>query len=260
MHIVYLFKFKREQLPNLYIGSKSNCSIVNGKIIDKRGNIYQGSCKSDLYLSALSDCKYDVFILGKFDVYDNALLMERDSHIVNDVVASPNYFNRSIATINSYTNPEYATYKNLLSEKIARLPRLHPEVLNGNWVGVTKGVIFTEEERLSRGRSEEENGFYNKHHTEETLTILSDKAITRGREPWKKRSAESKQKYLDAVSKPKSEDHKKKIGRRGLIMLQNIETLEYIRIPKEDVPSYDSNIWMNGTIVRKKLKLLNNGV
>ena len=43
-------------------------------------------------------------------------------------------------------------------------------------------------------------------------------------------------------------------------MLQNIETLEYIRIPREDVPSHDSNIWMNGAIVRKKLKLLNNGV
>lgn len=260
MHIVYLFKFKREQLPNLYIGSKSNCSIVNGKIIDRRGNIYNGSCKSDLYLSALVECEYDVFILGEFDVYDDALLMERDSHIVNDVVASPNYFNRSIATISSYANPDYGTYKNLLTEKIARLPITHTEVLNGNWVGITKGAIFTEEDRLSRGRSGEENGFYGKQHTEETLTILSDKAIARGREPWEKRTDESKQKYLEAVSKPKTEEHKKKIGRKGLIMLQNIKTLEYIRIPREDVSAYDSNIWMNGTIVRKKLKLLNGSV
>lgn len=39
-----------------------------------------------------------------------------------------------------------------------------------------------------------------------------------------------------------------------MIMLQNIQTLNYIRIPKGDVSLYDPNIWMHYMKVRKILK------
>ena len=254
MHIVYLMKFNREQLPNLYIGSKSNCSFIDGKILDKSGKLYEGSCKSDSFLEARETCSYVVFILGAFGTYNEALLLEKDCHIINDVVASTFFFNRAIATISNYANPDFATYKNISTDKVARLPRMHPEVLNGNWVGVTKGVTLSEEERAARGRSGIENGFYGKTHSDETLEHLSEIAIIRGSTSWDGRSDESKNIFLDMAKQPKSEEHKNKIGRKGMIMLQNIQTLKYIRIPKEDVSLYDPNIWMHYMKVRKILK------
>ena len=37
-------------------------------------------------------------------------------------------------------------------------------------------------------------------------------------------------------------------------MLQNIETLQHIRIHRDDVSSYDPNIWMNHVKVKILLK------
>ena len=44
------------------------------------------------------------------------------------------------------------------------------------------------------------------------------------------------------ASKPKSKQHRKKIGRKGLSMLQNVETGKIIRAAREN---YDENIWVN---------------
>lgn len=249
MHIVYLFKFKREQLPNLYIGSKSNCSIINGKIQDKRGKIYEGSSESDLYLSALAECDYEVFVLGEFDVYNDALMAEKDSHIANDVVASPNYFNKSVASINSYTDPDYATYKNLLTGKIARLPRLHPEVLNGNWVGVTKGTILSEEEKKLRGRSGEENSFYGKKHTDESKILQG--IGNKGRI----KSPEEISNWIEKVAKlPMTEEHKLivSIANKDKIMLKNFGTGEVLKVDRLDLDLYDVNIWKNPATIQKR--------
>lgn len=92
------------------------------------------------------------------------------------------------------------------------------------------------------------NHFYGKKHSQETKNLLSKKALTRG-SPWDKRSEESKKKYLDAVRRPKSEEHKAKIGRKGLVSLKNKLTLETIRIPKEDVSGYDLSIWVNPSLL-----------
>jgi hypothetical protein len=88
------------------------------------------------------------------------------------------------------------------------------------------------------------NNFYGKKHTQETKDLLSKKALSR-ESPWEKRSEESKQKYLAAVSKPKSLEHRAKIGRRGLIMLKNKLTLETIRVAREEKPKYDPEIWVS---------------
>ncbi len=168
-HIVYLIKINREKFPNKYIGSKANCSVVDGKIVDQRGKQYKGSATDKEYRSLMEYCDdYSVQILGEFDTYKKALEAEKLAHIANDVVASPEFFNKSIATISNYSNPDYATFKHSVTGKVCRLPRNHPKVLSKEWVGVTKGRSLTEDEKKRRGRSGEQNGFFGKKHTEET--------------------------------------------------------------------------------------------
>lgn len=169
-HVVYLVTFHREQLPNKYIGSKSNAMIVDGKIMKNRREAYVGSSNCKLFLEAKDTCSYTLEILGSFDDYDEALEAEHNIHVLYDVVASPIFFNKSIARVNNYTNPNYATYRHVETGKTARLPRNHPRVLDGEWVGVTKGHRLTEEHRrnIGNGGRGEKNSFYGRTHTEET--------------------------------------------------------------------------------------------
>ena len=169
MHIVYLIKINKPSFPNMYIGSKSNCSFFDGKIYCSKGKIYTGSSKDKQYQEIMKWCTdYTVQVLASFETYKEALEAEKNIHIKYDVVASPQYYNKAIATISNYTNPDYATYKHSITGKVARLPRDHPKVISKEWVGVSSGVILTEEERKCRGRSGQQNGFYGRTHTEET--------------------------------------------------------------------------------------------
>ena len=58
----------------------------------------------------------------------------------------------------------------------------------------------------------------------------------------------------ETVTVKHSDETKSKIGRKGYIMLKNIETLENIRILKTDQHKYESTIWMNPATVKKLLK------
>lgn len=176
MHIVYLIHLNRDQFPNKYIGSKSNCRVESGKIIGLDGREYVGSVKDSTYRELVHHTGYTLYILGTFKNYDQALIAERDAHIANDVVASPEFFNKSIATINNYTNPDYASFKHVTTGKRARLPRNHPKVLAGEWVGVTKGTILTEEHRKKLGLPGKLNPFYGKTHSIEQRKIFSETA------------------------------------------------------------------------------------
>lgn len=192
-HIVYMIELNRDELPRYYIGSKSNCSIVEGKIVDQRGKNYTGSAKDSSLKEAIkSGCLYNVHVLGSYDTYDIALENEKFVQIQNDVVASPYFFNRSLACENTYTNPEYATYKHTLTGKVARLRRDHPDVISKVWVGVTKEVVLDEESRKKRGRSGSSNPFFGKKHKDES-------------------KAKSGKKIGDALrGKPKSDEHCRK--------------------------------------------------
>lgn len=50
----------------------------------------------------------------------------------------------------------------------------------------------------------------------------------------------------------KSEDHKAKIGRKGLIMLKNSITNVCVRVPSEDIVLYDIDIWKSPYVLRDK--------
>jgi len=213
MHIVYLIKFNRLQLPNKYIGSKSNCSVIKNCIIDEHGKVYTGSSKDAEFKSLVNSAfEYELQILGNFETYKDALQAERDIHIVLDVAANPEYFNKAIATISTYTNPDYATYKHSQTGKIARLSRTHPKVLSKEWVGVTSGIVLTEEQRKKRGRTGKLNSFYGKKHTEKSKRKSGQKIGDAHR--GKPKSAEHRRKMAEAAKLRWAKDRERQTHRK----------------------------------------------
>jgi len=147
MHVVYKITFdnrlKENKKPYYYIGSKSNCVLEDGVLYgvrlnrNKSRNIkipYWGSCKNTLYLECLKNEKKHIEIIETFETHSDCLNAERMIHIENDVVASPEYFNKIIAMNSPFLLFDHASYKNIETNKIAKLPKDHPEVLTGNWV------------------------------------------------------------------------------------------------------------------------------
>lgn len=85
----------------------------------------------------------------------------------------------------------------------------------------------------------EGNPFYRKTHTDETKKKISQ--ANKGRVKSEKEIAN----WIDKVaSKPKSVEHRAKIGRKGMVMLQNVDTLEIVRVPYDD-ERLKSNDWVN---------------
>lgn len=244
MNIVYRLTFNKrlanKEEPYMYIGSKSNCHIVNGKIVDSNGKEYYGSSSLENWEELISKDDVSVEVLREFDEYVDALNFESAIQKGLDVVASTEYFNLSIATVNSFTDPSYATYKHIRTGKKVRLPRNHRMVLSGEYVGITKGRLLSEDEKRKRGRSGNLNPFYGKTHSPETKKRIS---LANSKET---RSPEKIKEWVEKVAKkPKSKEHREKIGRKNLIMLKNIKTGECIRIDKAERHTFDANLWMN---------------
>jgi len=251
MHIVYLLTFQDRKdsgiKPYYYIGSKSNCTVSENKIYDSRGNPYYGSSSWDEYHQIVQSSIVKVTVLKEFVSYTDALNYEMTVQKSLDVVADPRYFNKSIATMNVFTNPDYATYKHAETGKAVRLEKRHPMVLSGEYHGVTKGNVLTEEQKKSKGRAGEQNPFYGRRHNQKTKDAIS-KANTGNR-----RNEEDIAWFVEHVAKaPRTEEWKRKIGRPGLVTLKNIDTGECVRIPKEDRKSYDSTIWKPPTSLKQR--------
>jgi hypothetical protein len=93
---------------------------------------------------------------------------------------------------------------------------------------------------LSEQYSGQGNNFFGKHHSEKTKKLLSEKH--KGKIY---KTPEQIKSWVNGVAKkPKSEEHKSKIGRKGYLMLQNINTLEIVRVLYTD-PKVDSSDWIN---------------
>lgn len=210
-------------------------------ILDSSRLEYSGSSTDQNYETVLEKYGYTVELLSTHETYKEANLEERRLHILYDVVASPEYFNKINAVESNYADPDYATYKHTLTGKVARLPRNHPKVLSGEWVGVTKGLKISHEG--NKPKYGEENHFYGKKHSEETKALISLKNT--GATLGIPKTAEHRSNISNALKgKPKSEEHKAK--NRGKVMLQNIDTLEIVRVDKILVGvEYDPKIWVN---------------
>lgn len=252
MFIVYQLTFenrkKKNIKPFLYIGSKSKCEIKDGKILDSRKKEYWSSSKSKEFNKALKEEFPTVKIL--FEGKDSKEINIKEYEISRElnVHTSIDFFNMFIPPVNNFIWNDYGTYKhNLIETKVVRLHKNDPLVLNGTFVGVTKGIKYSVErkQKISKQMTGEKNHFYGKKHTEKTKNHLSETKKGKN-EHWLKRSPESKQKYMDSVSKPKTEEHKRKIGRKGFITLKSLKTGKCCRIKKEIYEKeYDKFEWVH---------------
>ena len=95
------------------------------------------------------------------------------------------------------------------------------------------------------------NHFFGKKHSEKTRKVISEKA--KERKTWLRMSKSHKENLLASQRKPKSEEHRKKIGRPGLIIVQNIHSFEIKRIPKDS--DYDKQVWVNPRKVTPEKKI-----
>ena len=93
-----------------------------------------------------------------------------------------------------------------------------------------------------REKKGDKNHFFGKKHSEETKRVISEKAKSRGSAAWDARSDESKLRFIAAASAKKTKEHRAKIGRPGLKMLQNIYTGEIVRVPKDFI---EGDEWVN---------------
>lgn len=245
--------------PYYYIGSKSNSTYVDGILLDNKNKVYYGSSSLENWNEIVENNKISVEIIKEFEDYNDALNYESMLQKSLDIVADTKYFNLSIATVNNFTDPNYASYKHTRTGKTVRLARTHPMVLSGEYVGVSKGTKLSEETRKKMGRSGAQNAFYGKCHSEETKRkigkINSERIKTQ----------EEIDNWVEKVSsKPKSIEHRKKIGRKNLIMLKNKITGECIRIDKDTASDYDRIVWVNPAALSenssKGSKWINDGV
>lgn len=93
----------------------------------------------------------------------------------------------------------------------------------------------------------EGNHFYGRTHTEETKKKIGDKNRNR------KKSADEIENWVEKVAKKKkSAEHRRKIARKGMVMLKNIHTGECVRIPIEERQNYDGTIWMIPSAISQK--------
>lgn len=99
-----------------------------------------------------------------------------------------------------------------------------------------RGTVLSES---SKGKN---NNFYGKTHTDEVKLKLSEMHKTL--RLWENRSESHRKNLLASQKKPKTDEHRVKIGRKGYVMLQNKHTLEIIRVPASDIRTTNSD-WVN---------------
>ena len=238
MHCVYKFTFtnriKANTPPYYYIGSKSNCELIDGRL-KRNGKTYNGSSRYPNWSTIVED-EYEVEILQTFSEYQSCVDAEYELQKNLDVVANPEYFNLGMAAKNNFADPDFAVFKHVETGKVVRLSLTHPSVVSGEYVGITKGVKYSDERKakISLAITGESNPFFGKKHPAKSLEKMRE--IKLG----KLATDETKAKMSAAqTGKAKSAEHKAKIGRKGMIMLKNRNTGECIRIPRGDSANYD---------------------
>jgi hypothetical protein len=270
MHCVYKITFIERERQNIYpcyyIGSKGNVDVRDGVMYRVgRKKPYWGSPSDKSYPEALKEPK-KMEVLKYFEDYTECLSYERAVHIENDVIINPKYFNKNYAVEGTYSHPDYGSFKHNETGKTIRLPLDHAMVLNGTYVGSTKGVHQTEKCKEKKKRFGKDNHFYGKEHTTE-----SKKKIVDGQNEWKTKNPEAYAEHIENVRAhmtrvsrgvPKSEDHKNKIGRKGMAMIKNIETGEVKRLymTSDEYINRDKKLWKtpyqiscdNGTVPKVK--------
>jgi hypothetical protein len=105
-------------------------------------------------------------------------------------------------------------------------------------------------EAVSKQMKGEGNPFYGKTHTKETI----DRIILANRNH--KKTQDVIDNWVKKVAKkPKTIEHKSKIGRKGFVMLQNIHSKEIIRVPSVEIGIiYNTSDWVNPRKIKPETK------
>lgn len=247
--LIFINRLEAKTPPYYYIGSKANCKVVEGKIIDRRGKPYYGSCKWKHYNEIVKNSEIAVDILSRHNNIETCLLAERKQHLDAKVLTDIEYFNRAVTGKSNFTDPNYAVFKHhILEHKIIRLKRNDPLVKNGTYVGITRGTVFTEEQNKKRGLPGESNPFYGKKHSKKIQKQISDslRKYYEGNTEARKVISERSTRLFKGVKK--TEEHKAKIGRIGLFMIRHIETGEHKRVSKKDFNKFDKKYWVRSFV------------
>lgn len=293
IHIVYLIEFTKRKMNNIlpyyYIGSKSNCIFDGKNILDENNKPYYGSSKAKGYFDALKLDIPKISILGTYKTYEECVAAERELHLHHDVAANTKYWNLSIAQESNYSNPNYATYRNINTGKVVRLHRSHPLVLSKEYVGVSSNMhwytdgktdkLFFEGSQLKgwyRGRSRNENVVRGDEHYMRKTPLSKEEVMRRCRvrsqrmlenpelyAAGKARQRKAASKTHKGVAKSPESNLKRSISNKDYITLKNAETGECVRIKRQMTKDYDLNVWKNPyALAQKRLgaKWYNNGV
>jgi hypothetical protein len=103
------------------------------------------------------------------------------------------------------------------------------------------------------------NHFFNKHHSEESKKKISEKV----KECYAKngKTETTIANWIEKVAKkPKSKEHRAKIGRSDMIMLKNFDTGESVRVHKNKLHEYDPTVWKNPAVIQRRATCAHCGV
>lgn len=217
MNYVYKLTFiKRLSInkpPYYYIGYKTNAIFKDGIIFDKNNKPYYSSSKSKILLEEVNENPKDILVDILFESHDPIICQEkeREFQLSSEVITNPEYFNMAITPINIFNLPNYGSYKHKdFHDKKVRLPTNHELVLNGTYVGITKGMTIDKSSIRGFGNFKDRDGNVIRCRVEDPRVLSGELVgITRGSTT----PEEVKLKMsISHSGRTKSESHKRKIG------------------------------------------------
>jgi len=138
-------------------------------------------------------------------------------------------------------------YKHYKTSKLAHAWFMM-SVTSGNQERYITAIMYENAKRahsmvLSENLKGKDNHFFGKTHSEEARKKISESIKKFYSEHGK--TQEVIDNWVERVaSKPKSKEHREKIGRKGMVMLQNIDTMEIVRVPYSDNRNFSKD-WVN---------------
>jgi len=226
-YVVYMYDFG-SGTPRYYIGSKSKCSFDTGKLLDCTGKEYFGSSSSTQYWKRMKTEKPNLIIIEECKDSKHALTREIFWLRAVEANTNPEYFNMFVPPDCSFTWSNYGTFRHKEKGTYKRLPRNHPLVKSGVYVGTTAGLhVHTDEfKRVLSERTKNNYYFGGKPNTEASARGLKKfYASPAGIKERKKRSERTRKLFK---GKPKSPEQRRNMSIAGKgknkIVLWNINT------------------------------------
>lgn len=246
--MTFLSRINDKTPPYYYIGMKSNCAIIDGKIVDNKGRIYKSSTRH-IIMKELFKSEYPIIdILYESDDINLVSKKERELHIKYNVGRSTDYFNMTISPNSTFCMSGIGTFRHSLYPDVKkRLPVNDICVISGEYVGATKGYKPSRETlvKISKQMQGVNNPFYGKAHSNKTKEKISSKKIGKPHNKHWKYSANRDEVYIRLSN-----------FNKGKVSIRNIITGENKRILKTEWDTMDKLIWQN--ISKNKITLKNN--